>query len=157
MLHNTLLCRPGISSLEKISKFLELISYHCQTSDFLDSLCHNKSAHDIVEPMGLIKYSTNTCTLQIYALLIRLHVLPHERRKFTTKQLTRITQSTLLFMRNSYLKLPKWMFPEKCDNCLCRPRLFGATVTLLYVFLLHWIDYPKDIGNMINIALNMPF
>lgn len=128
------------------------MSYRCQTSDFLDSLCLNKNTPDISEPQRLIRYTRNSCTLQIYALFIRLHMLPHKKWKFNAKQLTAITLSTLLFMRNSFLKSPKWLSAEKRGNCLCRARLFGATVTLLYVYLLHWIEHPTDIGNIINIA-----
>lgn len=148
LLHNILLCRPGIGSLEKISKFFELISYRSKTSELLDALCLNKNTYDITEPQGVIKYTTDSCTLQTYASIIRLYILPHQKRKFSIKQLTAIIQSTLLFMRYSFLKLPKWLVMEKRGGCVCRARLFGATVTLLYVYLAYWIDHPKEIGNI---------
>lgn len=143
-LHNILLCRPGMGSLEKISKFLELMSY--RSNDFLDTLCVQRNAPDMSEPQGFIRYTADSCPLQTYALLIRLYTLPNEKVKFTVAQLTAITESTLLFMRYSLLKSPKWFIAGKCANCLCRARLFGAVVSLLYVYFTHWIEYPNDIG-----------
>lgn len=148
LLHNILLCQPGIGSLEKISKFLEIISYRSKDNDLLDSLCQNKNTYDIIEPQGFIKYGSDSCTLQIYAAFIRLYILPNKERKLSIKQLTEIIQSTFLFMRNSFLKLPKWLATEKRGSCLCRVRLFGAVVTLFYVYLLYWIEHPQEIGNM---------
>lgn len=150
LLRHILLCRPGIGSLEKISKFLEQISHRLKTSEFLDALCLHKNTYDISEAHRSIKYTTDSCPLQTYALVIRLYILPHEKRKFSIKQLTAIVQSTLLFMRNSSLKLPKWLAMEKRGGCLCRARLFGATVTLLYVYLLYWIEHPNEIGNFLH-------
>ncbi|KAJ6649023.1 hypothetical protein Bhyg_04255 [Pseudolycoriella hygida] len=148
ILHNILLCRPEIGSLEKIAKFLEVASYRCEKNEFLDALCVNKSTYDISEPQKTIKYTTDACTLQTYSLFIRLYILPHERRKFSMKQLTAIIQSTMLFMRNSFLKLPKWLVTKKRDGgCLCRTRIFGATVSLLYVYLLHWIEHPNEMDS----------
>ncbi|XP_037047670.1 uncharacterized protein LOC119082296 [Bradysia coprophila] len=146
-LHNILLCRPGIGSLEKISKFLELMSCRPENEAFLDALCCSRNTCDIAEPQGYIKYTEDSCTLQIYALLIRLHILPHEKIKFSIKQLTVITQSTILFMRYSLLQSPKWLITDKRGSCLCRARMFGVVVTLLYVYLLHWIEYPNEIDS----------
>lgn len=146
IVHNILVCRPGIGSLEKITKFFELVAYRSKTSDFLDVLCLNKNTFDITEPQRFIRYTTDSCTLQIYAMFIRLYILPHEEMKFSIKQLTSVTQSTLMFMRYSYLKLPKWLAKKQHGSCLCRERLFGATITLLYVYLLYWIEHPNEIG-----------
>ncbi len=113
--------------------------------DFLNALCLNRNTYDITEPQGYIRFRADSCTLQMYALLLRLHVLPHETMKFSIKQLTEITLSSLLFMRYLLVNIPKW-FVKRC-SCLCRTRMFGAIVTLLYVYLLHWIEHPKAIGN----------
>lgn len=149
LLHSIVFCRPNTKSLQQLSKFFYKMSLNESNSGFLEKLCsHCEQTAILNDFIKKVQFSSETCILQIYAVLLQTEYPSHKSIEDAHHNLLNdITLNTLIFISNCLNKSISWMFKTTSTKlCLCYVHLICAAIVLLYLSIKQWIEKPELIG-----------
>lgn len=150
-------CKPGIAALHQLTEFLGMASKSC-----CNQLCRSKS-NDILNfpTLGIQRFSSETCPLQVYAKLLEMIFQPYERLESTPEffakisMLAQITIGLMTFLRNCFKCTADWLFrrtecrSETDSLCYCYSYIVSATIVLLHLCIKFWNEDKKCIGELV--------
>lgn len=145
-------CKPDIVALQQLTKFLDIASNEC-----CNQLCRGKSNEiSKFSRLNIIRFSSDTCPLQVYASLLEVIFQPNEPLHSlqdivdNISMLTQITIGLMTVLRNCFKSSVDWLFRHHNSGshsiCYCYRYLVSATIALLHLCIKYWIDDQKCIG-----------
>ncbi|XP_055588818.1 ATR-interacting protein mus304-like [Uranotaenia lowii] len=164
-------CRPDSSlALTYLSEALYRIALSNQSVDLLNQLCWRSKADCFTtnDTYRMIQFKKDSCTLQIYAVLLETSV-PQNRtlNQSEREHLVINTRNTIYFLRNSLARPVRWVrhffhrntiAAESSSrtskaHCQCHIRITNAFVVLFHQLLRCWSHCPLNVDFNIMIQL----
>lgn len=149
-------CKPDLIALHQLTDYLGGAS-----KVYCNELCRGKqSGISNYTHLSIRRYSSESCPLQVYAVLLEVAFQPNLQSKTHTELtacislLTKITVGLMRFMRNCFKCSATWLFQlndaatemSSSTSCYCHCYMVRATIVLLHLCVKHWIRDRKCIG-----------